>query len=111
LDIRDPRTTTPPILGSVPTINKSVDGIIVRGLNSTTTIQTQPALAFLLTPIDFRILNVSDPQNISSWGAESLKSGTYGNSVYEPVIDCERNNFFVGSNDDSGNGFLSVITP
>ena len=107
----DPATTTPDVLDSDATINKSVDGIIVRGKLNTNALQTPPALAFLLTPSDFRILDVSDSKNISSWGNEVLPSGSFGSGTYEPVLDCEGNNFFVGSNDSSNNGYISVITP
>jgi Tfp pilus assembly protein PilV len=111
LDESDPVTTTPPVLYSESSINESVDGIIVRGKLNTQTSQLPPALAFLLTPSNFMIFDVSDSKNIGQWGTEPLETDTFGSSTFEPVLDCEGNNFFVGSNDSSNNGYISVITP
>lgn len=111
LDEGNPATTTPPVLGGEATINASVDGIIVRGKIEPQYIWSSPVLAFLLTPSDFKILDVSDVTNIAPWGTKPLETGTFGSSIFEPVLDCEGNNFFVGSNDSSNNGYLSLIAP
>ncbi len=110
LNESDP-TVTPPVFDSDSTINKSIDGIFVRGKLNSQTLQIPEALAFLLTPSNFTVMNVSDSTNMSPWGSEPLPSGTFGSSLFEPVFDCEGNNFFIGSNDTSNNGHISVVTP
>jgi hypothetical protein len=52
----------------------------------------------------------TNPWGISQWAPAPLNLPASGSSVYEPVLDCEGNYFFVGSNDTSGNGYISVIT-
>lgn len=116
LNESDPATTAPEVLDSDSTINETVEGVIVRGKLNTpvdsTVSQTPPALAFLLTRSKFKVLDVSNLHSIGPWGDESLPSGTFGNlTTFEPVLDCEGNNFFVGSNDNSDNGYISIITP
>jgi len=82
-------------------INDSVDGVITRDY-----------LTFLLTRSQFQIFKIdqtTNPWGISQW-APPLNLPASGSAVFEPVLDCEGNYFFVGSNDASDNGYISVIT-
>jgi type II secretory pathway pseudopilin PulG len=111
LDESVPATTTPPLLGSKADIDLSVDGIIVRGKSAPANSAGFPAIAFLATPSDFKALDISDPTAVSAWGSGISLSGISGNAQFEPVLDCEGNNFFIGSTDASKNGYLSIIAP
>lgn len=79
----------------------SVDGIIVRD-----------SLAFLLinkfgaTPAALRIINAT---STAAHGSLAIPVG--GSALYEPVMDCEGNTFFVGSNSATDQGTLYLITP
>ena len=86
---------TPTLLGNQD-INSSVNGLIVRDY-----------LAFLLTNSQLQILNVGNPANISGYATPI----TLPNSSTGSAIDCEGNYIFVGSNDPSNKGFISVIAP
>ena len=81
----------------VKEIDSSINGLIVR-----------ENLAFLLTKTNLKIFNAGDASNITDWGNLTLDAGA--SDVFEPVMDCEGNDFFVGSN-ISGHGYLSVIAP
>jgi Tfp pilus assembly protein PilV len=110
-NIIDPATTTLSALGSYSGSVQSVDGIIVRGKSEFNMSASLPALAFVLTPVEIKILDVSNPVSISQRGTMPLASGTYGSPVYEPVFDGEGNYLFIGSTDGSKNGYLSIIVP
>ena len=99
LDNSDTATGTLPILGSKPDVDISVDGILVRD-----------NIAFLLTKTGFKILDVKDHSHINDWGSLSLSSYAGSGDLFEPSMDCEGNNFFVGSN-VSDHGYLTVIAP
>lgn len=104
-------TSTPEkIIGSIDTENKSIDGVIVRGMNPSSkyTMTSSNPLAFILTPEDFRIFDISNLKNTTLLGSKEIK---HGGSNYEPTIDCEGNNFFISSNDENDEGYISIITP
>jgi hypothetical protein len=73
-----------------------VDGIIVRD-----------SLAFVLTKSALQVINAT---STAAWsGAATLPSS--GSTLYEPVMDCEGNMIFVGSNDSGDHGKLYVYVP
>ena len=118
LDVSNPATASPPVLGIDATINASVDAIVVRGKINPQNTAAAPALAFALTTSDLKILNVSDPASIASWGTKTFDAGTFGSIQFEPVLDCQGNNFYIGVTDDSdnagsgnGGGNLYIVTP
>jgi hypothetical protein len=111
LDATDPATAILPILGSYSGSAKSVDGVIVRGKSEPDMSASLPALAFVLTPEELKVLDISDSTTIGQSGAMPLASGTYGSPIYEPVFDGEGNYLFIGSTDILKNGYLSIIVP
>ena len=58
---------------------------------------------------NFQILNVKNPASITPHGSVALPSGTNGGGA--AGMDCERDTFFIVSNDVSKKGYLSVIAP
>lgn len=78
-------------------IGSSVVGLIVRDY-----------LVFILTSTSgqFQILDMSNSGSITSY-ADSLILPNGGTGA---VLDCEGNYFYMGSNDDSGRGAISIIT-
>jgi hypothetical protein len=68
-------------------------------------------LAFLLTPSNLQVWDLSNLSAIAQWSPSFLNLPAGGSAVYEPVMDCEGNYFFAGSNNLSNQGFLSVIAP
>jgi hypothetical protein len=94
-----------------PTINigSDIDGLVVRTGLDTAAPPALHNLAFLLTTNNFQIWDITDSSAITQWSPAFL--GLPSGSVFEPVFDCEGNNFFVGSNDGDDHGYLSVIAP
>lgn len=90
--------STPASLSSLgsATFSASVDGIIVRD-----------SLAFVLTKSALQVINATSTAAWSS--AATLPSS--GSTLYEPVMDCEGNMIFVGSNDSGDHGKLYVYVP
>lgn len=78
----------------------SINGLVVRS-----------NLAFIAgestTNINnFRVLNITDPANITSWASPlALPNNSLGSA-----LDCEGNDLFVSSRDSLNKGYLSVIT-
>ncbi len=62
-------------------------------------------LAFFVTTSQFEIWNITDPAHTLPFAALTIPNG----GATTPSGDCEKNNFFIGSNDASGKGFLSVV--
>jgi len=91
-------------------IGESVDGVIVRtGLDLSASVSRD--LAFLLTKTQFQVW---DTGGLSPWtpggSASEFLSLPGSGSGIEPVFDCEKNTFFVGSSDGS-QGRIFVIAP
>lgn len=108
LDVGNP--ASPLVLGSKSDINASIDGVVVRsGIDVPDSPGRPRRFAFGLAPRRFMALDVSDPAAIFSWAEMDLAES--GNNTFEPVLDCEGNNFFIGSNNDDGRGFLSIVAP
>ena len=99
LDNSNSATSTFTILGSKDDINVNVDGISIR-----------ENLAFLLLKTGLKIFNISDVSHIEDWGDLDLTLYAGSDDLFEPSLDCEGNNFFVGSN-IGGHGYLSIIAP
>lgn len=78
-------------------IGASINGIFIRDY-----------LAFLLTNSEFHIYDITNPSGINQFAAP-LRLSVYGGSS-NPTFDCEGNYFYIGSNDFSNNGYLSIIT-
>jgi hypothetical protein len=95
--------TNPDLLVSAPNlvasreIGGSVNGLIVRS-----------NLAFILTNSQFHILSLEDLSNINQFISPITLSNRGGTPV--PSFDCEGNHFFIGSNDASNKGYVSIIT-
>lgn len=93
LDISSPEAiqtgNATPVAGE---IGSSANGVIMRDF-----------LSFLLTNTEFTIINATSTVSV---GTIALPAS---GSSFEPSMDCEGNSFYVGSNDASGNGVLSVI--
>ena len=99
LDNSNSATNTFAILGLKDDINVNVDGISIR-----------ENLAFLLLKTGLKIFNISDVSQIEDWGDLDLTLYAGSDDLFEPSLDCEGNNFFVGSN-IGGHGYLSIIAP
>lgn len=101
LDISNPATSTYSSLGSINLQDSgsdtSLDGLVVRS-----------NLAFLVTKKQLQIWDLASSSSPSLLKASALPAS--GNPV-EPSIDCESNYLYVGSNDSSGNGYISIISP
>lgn len=95
LDISDPQAIQS-ANASAPAkeVNSSVNRIIMRDF-----------LSFLLTNDAFITINAT-----STAGVVVVPLPPSSNEYYEPSMDCEGSAFYVGSNDSSGIGSLSVIT-
>jgi Tfp pilus assembly protein PilV len=113
LDARDPKKIS--ANNAAPwalEINDSVDAVSVRsGFGGMPLVARN--LAFLLTRFNFQIWDLAD---ISPWtpkktAAEFLVLPASGSSEFEPVMDCEGNRFYIGSNDASDNGYVFMIAP
>ncbi len=75
---------------------KSIHGLVIRN-----------SLAFFVTTSHFEVWDISDLAHITQSALLTLQTTTGGTP---PSIDCEKNVFYVGSNDSTGRGFLSIIT-
>lgn len=98
---------------SAITINNSVDGVAVRAGLDLAAPAVLHNLAFLLTKTQLQIWDTNDlaPWTPAKSAAEFLSLPASGSANFEPVLDCEGNNFFVGSNDAGDRGNLFVIAP
>lgn len=115
LGASDLATSTLPILGSYAE-TRSVDSVIVRGKNEAGNSASYPALAFLLTPKYFKVLDISEIGSMGEWATVPFDGTGGSNDVagsddFEPSLDCEGNIFFTGSNTDDDRGYISVISP
>lgn len=89
-------TPSSPSLTASKTFSASIDGIITRD-----------SLAFVLTKTALQVINAT---STAAWsGTVTLPSS--GSTLYEPVMDCEGNMIFVGSNDSGDHGKLYVYVP
>ena len=95
-----------------PTINigSDINGLMVRTGLDTAAPPTLHNLAFLLATNNFQVWDITNLSAITQWSPTFLNLPGSG-STFEPVFDCEGNNFFVGSNDSDDHGYLSVIAP
>jgi len=84
-------TNTPPSLATTTELGESLNGIIVRDY-----------LHFLLTKTEFQIWNAT------STAHRMLLIPGVGSTDYQPFFDCEGNTFYVGGNNASDQGSLSV---
>jgi uncharacterized secreted protein with C-terminal beta-propeller domain len=84
-------------LGSAQEVNESVNGLVIRDF-----------LAFALTRTRLEFLRIDDPATVITY-TTALSLPASG-SVVEPSMDCEGNYLFVGSNNTSDKGTLSIIT-
>jgi len=93
-------------------IGASVDGVMVRNGPDMTAAPISHSLAFLLTKTQFQVWDTSDlfPWTPGNNVSEFLNLPVSGN-VIEPAFDCEKNTFFVSSNNSAGQGQISVIAP
>jgi hypothetical protein len=93
LDATHPNVSLVP-LGSFKT-SSSINDLVVRDHSVFLVASTSP---------QFRIIDASHPTAMTSVATLNLP----GAGV---TLDCELNTLYAGSNDDSGNGYLSTITP
>jgi hypothetical protein len=94
LDNSNPTSGNFPLIASKE-ISSSVNALKIRDY-----------VAFLLTNTQFLILNISDLSNITQLATPiALPSSSSG-----IAMDCEDNYFYIGSNDSTNNGFLTIIT-
>ncbi len=92
-------------------IGDSVGGLVVRaGLDSASP-PILRNLVFLLTRTNFQVWDITNLFAITQWSPTFLNLAGSGSATFEPVLDCEGNYFFVGSNDNGDHGYLSVIAP
>jgi len=92
----DPNLATPTLIASKE-IGGSVNGLIVRS-----------NLAFILTNSQFHTLSLEDLSSINQFTTPVALRYRGGAPV--PSFDCEGNHFFIGSNDASNKGYISIIT-
>jgi len=92
----DPNLAAPTLIASKE-IGGSINGLIVRS-----------NLAFILTNSQFSILSLNDLSAINQFTTPTTLSHRGGAPA--PSFDCEGNYFFIGSNDVSNKGYLSIIT-
>ncbi|MCX6759555.1 MAG: hypothetical protein NT012_03275 [Candidatus Nealsonbacteria bacterium] len=92
-------------------IGSSVDGLVVRAGLDTVVPSTLHNLAFFLTSSNFQLWDITNLSAITQWSPTFLNLPGSGSSSFEPVLDCEGNIFFVGSNNSEDHGYLSVIAP
>jgi hypothetical protein len=114
LNAADP--TAMPALNPTPstiTIGSSVDALQVRSGLDAAPDPTLHTVAFLLTRTALQAYDTSD---LSPWTptknvSEFLQLPNNGSVTNEPVMDCEGNTLFIGSNDASNKGYLYDIAP
>lgn len=96
LDATDGTAIPSTALGTIALATpESLNGIVVRD-----------SLAFFITTSQFQIWNIADLSHITS--VTSLPIPNKGATT--PTVDCEKNYFFIGSNDVNDKGFISIIT-
>jgi hypothetical protein len=94
-------------------IGSSVDALVARAGLDTAAIPAAHTIAFLLTRTAFGGYDMAD---LSAWTpsknvSEFWQLPNNGSATYEPVMDCEGNYFYIGSNDSSNKGYLYVVAP
>ncbi len=114
LDVTNPEAI--PGLNSSPktiSVLSSVDALHLQTGFDLASIRSARSIIFLLTRTAFGGYDLIDylPWTPTKLQSEFLQLPKNGSAVYEPVMDCEGNYFFVGSNDASNNGYLYVIAP
>jgi hypothetical protein len=90
-----------------------VDALVARAGLDTAAIPAAHTIAFLLTRTAFGGYDMAD---LSAWTpsknvSEFWQLPNNGSATYEPVMDCEGNYFYIGSNDSSNKGYLYVVAP
>ncbi len=91
-------------IGKIKTLSSSINDIIVRS-----------NLGFFLTNSTLEIFDIGNPLDTNPITIDgplvSLSLPTSSTSpIPEPSMDCEDNYLYIVSNDNSGNGYLSIIT-
>lgn len=93
LDASDPTSIPATPVGSLGlAISEGINNLVVRDF-----------LGFLLTTTEFKVINISNPSAITTWGSLALPG--HGGSSF----DCDGDRFFVIH--DVNKDFVSIVTP
>jgi len=85
-----------PVLGSIPLPTpESVHDFIIQNTH-----------AFFVTTSEFQVWNIASSSNIHHVSSIPLPHG----GIDTPQIDCEKNYMYASSNNEYGQGFISIIT-
>ena len=102
LDATDPETNLP-ILGTKNIQNGNANASVNK-------IFTRDYLTMLLTNKEFQILRTDDPVNITSYTSPLTLPPQSPTGMQAIAADCEGNHIFVGSQDVSNVGFITIIS-
>ena len=110
LNMNDPEAVPFPLMTSRDNINISVDGLFIKGATQTTAAPEMNGLAFLLTKENFQVFDADQLGVTSTAPVITVDLPNNVNGDNEAVLDCEKDVFFVGSN-DGDKGYLYLIAP